>query len=283
MSRLCFTFQNIADRTWHAIADAYRAGLSYGEETITETNLLHLNRYHPKQIRIKAFSKRKEEPATGADWEWWIGGRGRWLGMRVQAKKIKYPGDDFGKLQTYTTPSKTKPQIDMLINQAKADRLNPAYCLYVSSQTLPPIWTTTCCWYYPKQFHMGCLIGHAVALRATGSNKLNDLAHVCLPWHCLVCDCTCCPPSGSRPSGGSLANAAFALIKNSRIAGGEYGGGDLDGYKDFPLFEPQQSLPDYLGPLLADEWGDGSDERLRGIAEERGLSGFVILQDEQES
>ena len=274
MSRLCFTFQNIADRTWRAIADAHQAGLSYGEETITETNLLQLKRYHPKQIRIRAFSKR-EESKTGADWEWWIGGHGRWLGMRVQAKRIKYPYDSFDRLQTYKTNGEYNKQIDILIDKAKMENLNPVYCLYVSSQTPPPLRATTRFCRYRRRFYMGCLIGDAVAVRSTGSNKLNDLAHVCHPWHCLVCDCSYCPSAEGPPYGGYLADAAFALLKKSRDAGMEYRAEGLEGYADFPLFEPQQRLPDYLE--LIDARGGSPDEKLRKIAAERDLAGFVII------
>ncbi len=279
MSRLCFTFQNLADRTWRAIADAHQAGLSYGEETITETNLLHLRRYHPYQVRVRAFSKQKEEPATGADWEWWIGGRGRWFGMRVQAKRIKYPGDDFGTLQTYRTASMKRLQIEVLVEQARIDNLNPAYCLYVSQPGSAGTYSR-CCSRTTRRFLHGCLIGDAVAVRATGSNKLNDLARVCHPWHCLVCNCPCCPLSGApAPSGGRLADAAFAVLRHSRMAGRELCRESFDGFEDIPWFKPRQRLPDYLEPLSVGEGGDETDGRLREIAEERGLSGFVILQE----
>lgn len=279
MSRLCFTFQNLADRTWRAIADAHQAGLSYGEETITETNLLHLRRYHPHQVRIRAFSKQKEEPATGADWEWWIGGHGRWFGMRVQAKRIKYPADNFGTLQTYRTATMKRLQIEVLTEQARIEKLNPAYCLYVSNPASAST-HSRCCSRTTRRFLHGCLIGDAVAVRATASNLLNDLAKVCHPWHCLVCDCPCCPPIGGHPpSSGRLADAAFAVLRHSRRGTSEYGIEGLEGLEDFPWFEPQDGLPEYLQSVLEGEGGDEPDETLREIAEERGLSGFVILQE----
>lgn len=279
MSLLCYTFQNIANRIWRAIADAHKAGLSYGEETITETTLLQLAWEFPHHFRIKAFSK-KQEGRNGSDWEWWIGGYDRWLGMRVQAKKIRYGHDEFWRLQSYKRRGSADKQIDVLLRQARKDRLNPVYCLYVSSENPAALRYATSCRRHYCQFHLGCVIGDAVAIRATGSNKLNDLAQVCYPWHCLVCECPCCPPPGGHTAyGDGLANAAFAALQQSRRAIWEYGIEGREGIEDFPWFEPQESLPDYLQPMQAGEGADDPDDRLRGIAEERGLSGFVILQE----
>lgn len=42
--------------------------VSYGEETITETNLLEIVRRHPMQVRLRTFTKH-QEALNGADWE----------------------------------------------------------------------------------------------------------------------------------------------------------------------------------------------------------------------
>lgn len=59
----------------------------YGEETITESNLLELRRRHARHVRIEMFSHHQESK-NGADWEWHIVGYRRTLKMRVQAKRL---------------------------------------------------------------------------------------------------------------------------------------------------------------------------------------------------
>ena len=65
--------------------------VSYGEETITETNLLGIRRRHPALVRIRMFPKLLEAK-NGADWEWHVVGRRRTLRMRVQAKRVQRNG-----------------------------------------------------------------------------------------------------------------------------------------------------------------------------------------------
>jgi hypothetical protein len=273
MNDLCHSFLEIANRVWREIDEADRAGLSYGEETITETILLELNRNHSVNVRIKAFSKQVEEPKNGSDWEWWIGKKGQWLGMRIQAKKIKLPNEIFHRLQTYKTKSMSDTQINTLIKVAQNDRLNPAYCLYVHSRKVAPLWRgqARCFapWHWPNQF--GCLIGNAAAVKSTGSNKLADLAHVCFPWHHLVCDCL---PT-SRPDG-SLADSVFAALKYSREAASKF---SLEISRiDSPLYEPVQTLPGYLSRLEESEDGK-MDEELLQRAKEKKLQGFIIVKE----
>ena len=135
MSDLCRTFQDIADSVWRDIAAAHKMGLPYTKETITENNLLHLCRRHPDEMRVFAFPKNNTkdseltEKETGADWEWWFGGESGWLGLRVQAKKIKFPEDSFEELGFR---GKKGDQLNNLIEQAEKFELNPVYCLYVS-------------------------------------------------------------------------------------------------------------------------------------------------------
>lgn len=276
MSDLCHSFLEIADRVWREIGEAERAGLSYGEETITETILLQLNQNHSVNVQIKAFSKQVEEPKNGSDWEWWIGKKGRWLGMRIQAKKIKLPNEIFHRLQTYKTKSMSDTQIDTLIKVAQADRLNPAYCLYVHSRKIAPLWrkSMSCFvpWHWPNQF--GCLIADAAAVKSTGSNKLADLAHVCLPWHHLVCEWLPSPYPG-----GSLADSAFVALKYSRDTASEMVS-EMKGV-DSPLCEPVQQLPSYLSRLV--EGGDAKiDRELLQRAKEKKLQGVVVIQEQED-
>lgn len=100
--------------------------VSYGEETITETNLLEIRRRHPQRVTLLTFSKTQESKNTGADWEWHIIGRFYTLKMRVQAKRI-YSAGGIGNLKQMGKAA-LKPQIDLLIDDAKVNGLFPAYC-----------------------------------------------------------------------------------------------------------------------------------------------------------
>lgn len=89
--------------------------VSYGEETITETNFLELRRRHPAIIKLSTFGKKKEAK-NGADWEWHFIGRCRKFRMRVQAKRLQK--DD--KLKNpHEVKSSGDQQIDLLIKDAK--------------------------------------------------------------------------------------------------------------------------------------------------------------------
>jgi len=80
------------------------------ETSITDANLYQLWLNHQPEIHIWRYSGTQEK-RTGADWEWWIGGGGHWLGARVQAKKL----DEMGR--RYSTLWKTDGgvrQIDRL-------------------------------------------------------------------------------------------------------------------------------------------------------------------------
>lgn len=272
-SALCHSFQRIADRVWRDIAAADDAGLAYSEETITETILLELHREHQKHIRVRAFSK-TEEKRNGSDWEWWVGRPGRWLGMRVQAKRITLPEEAFNRLQTYgaTKRGGTK-QIDALIAAAAHDRLNAAYCFYVHSRKWPMMRA------WPAYFALGggpispqgCFVADAGAVRSTKANALSKVATVCLPWHLLVCQC-----SNGVFNGSSLADGAFAVLQASvELSQATPSGSEAP--ERAPLFPPVEALPPYMKMLIEDE--ERSEDQLREAALVRGLRGFVLVSE----
>ena len=92
-SVLTATLLDLGDATSRNLEFSHRANvsISYGEETITESNLLEIRRRHPKLVRLRTFTKR-EEGKIGADWEWHIVGRRRTFKMRVQAKRLQCNG-----------------------------------------------------------------------------------------------------------------------------------------------------------------------------------------------
>ncbi|MGY2058153.1 DUF6615 family protein [Nocardia gipuzkoensis] len=88
---LRFMMDMLAVRTWRNYRDGHLLGLTPGEESVTDANLLDLHRQFP-QLGIRRLTKAAEK-RIGADWEWWIGsGADRWLCIRVQAKRINKTG-----------------------------------------------------------------------------------------------------------------------------------------------------------------------------------------------
>lgn len=156
--------------------------VSYGEETITETNLLEIRRRHPDKVTLLTFSKSQESKNTGADWEWHIIGRIYTLKMRVQAKRIHKAGG-IGNLKQMGK-GVAKPQIDLLIEDAKANGLFPAYCFYCA-EPQRSYWLKRNVGEKFEAFETGCLIADAETVRLKKPKKLNEIEKVTVPWHFL--------------------------------------------------------------------------------------------------
>lgn len=155
--------------------------VSYGEETITETNLLELRRRHPPMIRLETFSK-KMEAANGADWEWHVIGRRRTLRMRVQAKRLQK--NDKLKIP-HKIASSGKQQIDLLIADAKNHRMLPVYCFY-SSEPQRSYWTASARVAGVSTFEAGCLLASAHKVKSIMPTSLSAIEKHSVPWHYLV-------------------------------------------------------------------------------------------------
>lgn len=155
--------------------------ISYGEETITETNLLELRRRHPGIVNLRTFGKKKEA-LNGADWEWHIIGLNRKLRMRVQAKRLQK--DNKLKIP-HKVASSGAQQIDLLIADAKAHRLKPLYCLY-SSESQRTIWQKSAASAGAGEFEYGCLLASAHDVKAKMPKTLSAIEANCVPWHYLV-------------------------------------------------------------------------------------------------
>lgn len=155
--------------------------LSYGEETITETNLLEIRRRHPQQVKIQTFSKFKESSLTGADWEWHIIGKRYTLKMRVQAKRILSNGAIHGlSRRTKRAPAS---QIDLLINDARSNGLRPIYCFYCSEAVRSHWNVKKIGEALPLEF--GCLLADADMVKSQMPKKLKQIEPHSIPWHFL--------------------------------------------------------------------------------------------------
>ena len=156
------TLLELADATSHNLDFAHRPGVrvSYGEETITETNLLEITPRHPQRTRLQMFSKH-QETLNGADWEWHIVGRRRTLKMRVQAKRLQC--NDVLRVK-HKVASSGKQQRQLLIDAALADRMKPVYCIYCTEHQRS-IWTQTTTPDGLNSYQLGCLLADAAKFR----------------------------------------------------------------------------------------------------------------------
>lgn len=274
MTAICSTFKELAALTWRRIGQANRAGLFWSEETNTETLLLTMQERHPGQIAISAIPKWREA-RIGADWEWWFGEPGAWIGMRVQAKRIKLPQERFDGLFSQRAKSQPATQIDTLIDRADRDGIIPAYCFYVHSSRWPSLG------FWPQR-HMaedeptplGCLIGHASSVRAMRSTTLSKIASISFPWHLLVC-----PADPTLPMAVNLAKvfrASFRALPTPTAVAAKLG------HVDWPMMEPVQSLPDHVRPLLNRLQGEeavGGDSYVNEFIRGRQLRGVALFTD----
>ena len=124
--KLVCTMEHLGDATSRNLEFSYRPDvpISYGEETITEGNLLELRRRHSDVIYLRTFSKH-DESKIGSDWEWYIVGRRRTLKIRVQAKRVQ--SNNVLKIP-YTVARSGSQQRKLLIETARADRMRPGTC-----------------------------------------------------------------------------------------------------------------------------------------------------------
>jgi hypothetical protein len=171
------------------------AGREYGvelhEETLTQDLLLDIAEALP-DLAVRTFTTR-QEASTGADWqwEWWFHGY-RWFGIRVQAKRLKMlrngqPGYDLG----YLTGRRRERQVDLLVDGAHHDGLEPAYVLY-NGPDLDLKFDWMCQSLPPSAAFFGVSFLPGVVAQQLVNAKTFDLARVgsvSRPWSCLVgCD-----------------------------------------------------------------------------------------------
>ena len=176
------TLLDLGDATSRNLEFSHRhdVAVSYGEETITETNLLELRRRHPELVRIRTFPKHREAK-TGADWEWHIIGRKLTLKMRVQAKRVQC--DDILKIK-HVVKSSGRQQLDLLIEGARISRMKPIYCIYCT-ESQRTLWSDYTAPYWFESYHNGCLIAAAMDVPLT-TRRLQEIETKCKPWHYLL-------------------------------------------------------------------------------------------------
>lgn len=175
VNKLVETMMHLGDMTSRNLDFSYRRNVpvSYGEETITESNLLELRRHHSDVVHLRTFSKHQESK-NGADWEWRIIGNVRSLVMRVQAKRVQR--NDVLRIR-HTVGQTDRQQHDLLVETAKADDMKPMYCIYCTERQRIH-------WRQIGGLQTGCLLVDAERLSENVSS-LGLIESACWPWHFL--------------------------------------------------------------------------------------------------
>ncbi len=178
---LLWTLLELGDSTSRNLEFAHRRDVfvSYGEETITEQNLLEIRRWHWPNTHVETFPRR-EEARNGADWEWHLIGRVLTLKMRVQAKRVQQ--DDRLRIK-HRVASTGKQQRELLVRESQAAGMKPTYCIYCT-EAQRTVWKPAVAIKGVGWFQTGCLLADARSVPST-TTDLSKIEHKCVPWHHL--------------------------------------------------------------------------------------------------
>jgi hypothetical protein len=273
-SGLCEIFGLLAARTWTDLRDAHEAGLSLGEEGITDQLLLSLKRACPTMIAISAFNRRIEGQTTGADWEWWFCGSTRSFGMRVQAKKLNIRSLRYDCLD-HVVKGTRRTQVNLLIKDAEAQRprLYPLYCFYNYWPESSVSLRWNCRSFAPHWEWFGCSVCDARAVKdmiAKGEKHVSAIGQISYPWMCLVCCTGYSSPRASLPE--RARGVAVALsrsrkepsIRPSRA-------------REVPELVANSRVPHYVQLLLGHDVSERSVEE--SILAERKIDGLLVVKE----
>jgi hypothetical protein len=184
------------------IDHSWNYGISFNEETITESLLLKLaERHFHDGLLIRAWTKPEEGTGTkatfglptGADWDFWIEDwTGAGLHLRIQAKRQFRQGN-------YRNLDGTGQQIKDL--RANCGAAIPVYLLYNGPKFLPPTspCSSNCSPLFWSPTVWGCAVAPVTAIPAINQPYPSDIGTM-YPWHCLVCPCQFGARSPSLPA-----------------------------------------------------------------------------------
>lgn len=196
-------FAELAQATWHRLADGETFKIRQGETAITDHILLELARLQHPDIRI-AKTPQDKEAKKGTDWEWWVGNGDAWLRYAIQAKRLDLKSGGYPNLGHKVPQGR---QVDILEKFATANQAIPLYCFYnsIDAADYEPYWH---CQRPREPRQLGCSIAplHVVkaALEKKGARNFDWIHRQkhSLPWRCLMR----CPafvsllrPSASQP------------------------------------------------------------------------------------
>jgi hypothetical protein len=194
---LCQSLNALAEETWDHLRWGHQAGFGQPDErAFTDHHLIELLRHHPGQVAAAKFDQNREAE-TAADAEWWLGDGQRYLGMRLQAKKLDLASASYIELGHHVGQTEGK-QLDQLIESASDDGCLAMYVFYNGPPEVE--WPVDRCDNEVlAQERRGCTLAMATdvkAILASGAEAIGveEIAAVSLPWQCL----TCCPLAISR-------------------------------------------------------------------------------------
>jgi hypothetical protein len=236
---LCDTFMAMAEKIWTKLGQARALGLGRGEETVTDDLLLDVQNAHPAEVATFQFNKH-EEGKTGADWEWWLTDGQVWLGLLIQAKILHPKSNLYSKIKHKVSG---RPQIDILIDQARHKGIPALYFFYNHTRLSFPPLTWKCGSTGEQIEQLGCTVADASAIKSLvrpGGVGITTLDPVMLPLRCLVC----CRGRVHAPDD-SLPNRADSVVRQLQHLGGK--DTELAGHLTTLSNEP----PSYVKQLLA--------------------------------
>lgn len=273
-----------ARTTWDRRRVAKARGLSFGEETITETILMDLALAIPGHLTIAQFSK-NQEAKRGADWAWAFrdatGTRN--LPMLVQAKLLDRSDHGYPEIGRYVgTKRPPVRQIDRLIATAVRYRWPALYAFYNhldDPRRIPDYCRTVpnAGLVMPESWGISVALAQDVrdALDPRNDRSFDTHSQHSMPLHCLLCS----SGLGARPPGGAPAQVLRALTRLRDLRGGAV---STDRY-DLRL---RRSLPQIFERAITAARADAEQPEGRHLdALARSyprIAGVVVLQDDEE-
>ena len=259
---LCATFWHMAQTIWVDLGDARKFNLHLGEETITETFTLDVQRLHEHEVFTLQFNK-MQEARNGADWEWWLTDGQWWVGILIQAKVLNHKSNTYSHIKHKVRGSNTS-QIRLLIQEAARKRIAPLYFLYNHTNlNSPPIHWNCCRPIYMQQ--LGCAIAHASSIDTIikqGGAGIVKVSAASLPLQCLAC----CPwiesPAATLPL---VADGILRRLANLNSS---------DGPTDTSYL--RREPPDYVKSMISVR-GSLSSEIVRSIRSAAGPIGALSV------
>jgi hypothetical protein len=240
---------------WDNLREARSHDFQVGEESITDFIVLNIKKWGAGKIIVDTFTRHKES-VNGSDWEWWFTGpSGMWLGMRVQAKILNLASEKYEHLHH---KNKNGQQVDLLVNDARKNRLIPIYCMYTNWDTKKYKAGWRCKTYKPSVRQYGTAIlnpGIVKKLQIKNETSLNSIIHDLKPMHCLFC----C----SGFSIGDLPNRAIGWLHGSGLL--EVDAKQESRFDSFLRKEPPFYVHQLLEGGLKDDFIDVHDDRLRRV------------------
>lgn len=277
---LCAALDQLGRITWREIEAGVACRQLLDEESITNYNLMRLATAVPS-VYVEKHTKRREWK-TGADWEWWIGRPGSFLGFRFQAKIINTEKGEYSSL--FHGKSHALKQVDKLIlsSESSIPRTYPVFCFYnYFDISLTPPKAIPCNLMSSGHDLVGWTTISAYVLRAlliaSPTKKFQHLASHMYPIRCLHC-CTQVLTPESMASGSRMATIAQARVVSLWHRGR---------FDSFPMPQIHERGPVYVERLFKGEtakqgWGGPFAFLFPAVRERRipnGLSRVVIVRD----